>query len=137
MIRALIADDQSLVRTGFHMILEAEEDIEVVGEAADGTQAVDSAARLKPALLGLNHGLDNRAFGETAPIMFAKNSATLQCSAPEIRMWPQLSCWLAIGTSAFRAGERTNDAAEIMRTISARLNDTEIAALASYVFGLR
>ena len=38
---------------------------------------------------------------------------------------------------AFRAGERTNDAAEIMRTISARLNDTEIAALASYVFGLR
>ncbi|MES2626968.1 MAG: c-type cytochrome [Pseudomonadota bacterium] len=38
---------------------------------------------------------------------------------------------------AFRAGERANDAAEIMRTISARLNDTEIAALASYVFGLR
>jgi cytochrome c553 len=38
---------------------------------------------------------------------------------------------------AFRAGERNNDAAEIMRTISARLNDKEIAALASYVFGLR
>ena len=37
----------------------------------------------------------------------------------------------------FRAGERTNDQAEIMRTISARLNDAEIAALASYVFGLR
>ena len=48
MIRILIADDQSLVRTGFRMILEAEEDIEVVGEAADGTQAVDSAARLAP-----------------------------------------------------------------------------------------
>lgn len=38
---------------------------------------------------------------------------------------------------AFRAGERNNDAAEIMRMIAARLNDTEIAALASYVFGLR
>lgn len=38
---------------------------------------------------------------------------------------------------AFRAGERTNDAAEIMRSISARLSDAEIAALASYVFGLR
>jgi DNA-binding NarL/FixJ family response regulator len=48
MIRVLIADDQSLVRTGFRMILEAEEDIEVVGEAADGTQAVDSASRLAP-----------------------------------------------------------------------------------------
>jgi len=47
-IRLLIADDQSLVRTGFRMILEAEADIEVVGEAADGAQAVDSAARLAP-----------------------------------------------------------------------------------------
>ncbi|MFL5846812.1 MAG: response regulator [Solirubrobacteraceae bacterium] len=48
MTRVLIADDQSLVRTGFRMILEAEEDFEVVGEAADGAQAVDSAARLSP-----------------------------------------------------------------------------------------
>jgi cytochrome c553 len=37
----------------------------------------------------------------------------------------------------FRSGERTNDAAEIMRTITERLTDAEIAALASYVFGLR
>jgi len=48
MIKILIADDQSLVRTGFRMILEAEEDMEVVGEAADGAQAVDSAGRLGP-----------------------------------------------------------------------------------------
>jgi DNA-binding NarL/FixJ family response regulator len=48
MIKVLIADDQSLVRTGFRMILEAEEDIEVVGEAADGAQAIDSAGRLDP-----------------------------------------------------------------------------------------
>ena len=38
---------------------------------------------------------------------------------------------------AFRAGERANDEASIMRTIAARLNDAEIAALASYVSGLR
>jgi cytochrome c553 len=38
---------------------------------------------------------------------------------------------------AFRAGERTNDEAEVMRTTAARLNDAEIAALASYVSGLR
>jgi DNA-binding NarL/FixJ family response regulator len=44
----LIVDDQSLVRTGFRMILEAEEDIEVVGEAADGRQAVEEARRLRP-----------------------------------------------------------------------------------------
>jgi len=47
-IRVLLADDQQLVRTGFRMILKAESDIEVVGEAADGAQAVDSARRLAP-----------------------------------------------------------------------------------------
>jgi DNA-binding NarL/FixJ family response regulator len=47
-IRILIADDQALVRAGFRMILEAEPDFEVVGEAADGAQAVDAARRLKP-----------------------------------------------------------------------------------------
>jgi cytochrome c553 len=38
---------------------------------------------------------------------------------------------------AWRAGERTNDEAEVMRTIAARMNDAEIAAVASYVSGLR
>jgi DNA-binding NarL/FixJ family response regulator len=47
-IRVLLADDQALVRTGFRMILKAEPDIEVAGEAADGTQAVDSVRRLRP-----------------------------------------------------------------------------------------
>jgi DNA-binding NarL/FixJ family response regulator len=47
-IRVLLVDDQALIRAGFRMILDAEEDIEVVGECADGTQAVDSARRLGP-----------------------------------------------------------------------------------------
>jgi len=47
-IRVLIADDQSLVRTGFSMILDATEDVEVVGEAADGAAAVTMARALHP-----------------------------------------------------------------------------------------
>ena len=47
-IRVLLVDDQALIRAGFRMILDAEDDIEVVGECADGTQAVDSARRLDP-----------------------------------------------------------------------------------------
>ena len=47
-VRVLLVDDQSLIRTGFRMILDAEEDIDVVGESADGTQAIDSVKRLKP-----------------------------------------------------------------------------------------
>jgi DNA-binding NarL/FixJ family response regulator len=47
-IRVLLVDDQALIRAGFRMILDAEGDMEVVGECADGTQAVDSVRRLKP-----------------------------------------------------------------------------------------
>jgi DNA-binding NarL/FixJ family response regulator len=43
-IRVLLADDQTLVRTGFRAILGAESDIEVVGEAADGREAIEQAA---------------------------------------------------------------------------------------------
>jgi DNA-binding NarL/FixJ family response regulator len=48
MIRVLIADDQVLVRDGFGMILDAQEDIEVVGTAGDGHEAVARARSLRP-----------------------------------------------------------------------------------------
>ena len=48
MIRVLLADDQALVRAGFRMLLEASEDICVVGEAANGGAAVAMAAELRP-----------------------------------------------------------------------------------------
>jgi DNA-binding NarL/FixJ family response regulator len=47
-VRVVIVDDQALVRAGFRMILEAEPDIEVVGEAEDGVQAVEQIKRLQP-----------------------------------------------------------------------------------------
>ncbi len=47
-IRILIADDQELVRTGLRMILESQPDFEVVGEAADGAEAIELARQLRP-----------------------------------------------------------------------------------------
>jgi len=47
-IRVLIADDQALVRGGFHSILAGQDDIEVVGEAEDGNAAVELTERLRP-----------------------------------------------------------------------------------------
>ncbi len=47
-VRVLLVDDQQLVRTGFRMILADEEGIEVVGEAANGQEAIESAAALRP-----------------------------------------------------------------------------------------
>jgi YesN/AraC family two-component response regulator len=48
MIRVLLADDQALVRAGFVALLDAEDGIEVVGQAADGTEAVRLASQLRP-----------------------------------------------------------------------------------------
>ncbi len=45
MIRVLLADDQALIRAGFHVLIDAADDLQVVGEALDGAQAVDLARR--------------------------------------------------------------------------------------------
>jgi len=47
-VRVLIVDDQSLIRLGFRMVLEAADGIEVVGEAGDGAEAIEATARLRP-----------------------------------------------------------------------------------------
>src|SRR4051794_32180122 len=58
-IRVLLVDDQALVRAGFRMILDAEEDIEVVGEAADGEQAVFSASQFNPDVILMDVRMPN------------------------------------------------------------------------------
>jgi DNA-binding NarL/FixJ family response regulator len=50
-IRVLVADDQSMVRAGFRMLLAGEEDIEVVAEASNGKEAVEKAARFDPTVV--------------------------------------------------------------------------------------
>jgi len=47
-IKVLIVDDQALIRAGFRMILDAQPDLEVVGEAADGSTAIDAVRTLRP-----------------------------------------------------------------------------------------
>ncbi|UPL14199.1 response regulator transcription factor [Microbacterium galbinum] len=66
-IRVLLVDDQQLIRLGFRMVLEAENDIEVVGEAGDGEVAIAQAAALQPDLVLMDirmPGLDGIAATE-------------------------------------------------------------------------
>jgi DNA-binding NarL/FixJ family response regulator len=59
-IRVLLADDQALVRAGFRALLDAQDDIEVVGEAADGEQAASMAVRLVPDVVLMDIRMPNR-----------------------------------------------------------------------------
>jgi DNA-binding NarL/FixJ family response regulator len=56
-IRVLVADDHAIVREGVHQLLAQQPDIEVVGEAADGAQALAMARRLKPDLVLMDIGM--------------------------------------------------------------------------------
>jgi DNA-binding NarL/FixJ family response regulator/class 3 adenylate cyclase len=76
-ISVVIADDQQLLRTGFRVILDAEPDIAVVGEAADGQAAVDVVARRRPDVILMDirmPGLDGLAAAER--ILGAPDNAT-------------------------------------------------------------
>ena len=58
-IRVLIADDQELVRTGFRVILNAEPDLDVVGEARDGREVIEAARRLRPEVVLMDIRMPN------------------------------------------------------------------------------
>lgn len=72
MIRLVLADDQSMVLAGLRTILEAEADIEVVGEARRGDEAVELARRLRPDLVLMDIRMPSRTVGRpTADIPIA------------------------------------------------------------------
>ncbi len=70
-IRVVVADDQELVRAGFGMILDAQDDIEVVAEAADGREAVSAVRR---------HGPDVLLLDIRMPVMDGLEAARLVCA---------------------------------------------------------
>ena len=58
-VRVLIVDDQALVRAGFRMILESEPEVEIVGEAGDGAEALEAARELTPDVILMDIRMPN------------------------------------------------------------------------------
>jgi DNA-binding NarL/FixJ family response regulator len=77
-IRVLVADDQSMVRAGFRMLLSDEEGIEVVAEASNGLEAVDKAARFHPTVVLMDIRMPELdGLQATRRILAADNSARI------------------------------------------------------------
>jgi DNA-binding NarL/FixJ family response regulator len=72
-IRVLVADDQPLMRTAYEMTLRAEEDIELVGQAADGEEAVEHARRLRPDVILMDVRMPVRDGVEATRILGAED----------------------------------------------------------------
>jgi len=66
-IRVLVVDDHALFRRGLEIVLAAEEDIQVVGEAGDGAEAVDKAADLLPDIVLMDVRMPSAAVSRRAP----------------------------------------------------------------------
>jgi DNA-binding NarL/FixJ family response regulator len=77
-IRVLVADDQSMVRAGFRMLLAGEKDIDVVAEASNGLEAVNKAARLHPTVVLMDIRMPELdGLQATRRIVAADNSARI------------------------------------------------------------
>ncbi len=116
-IRVALADDQALVRSGFAALLGAEDDIAVVGEAADGAEAVRLAAREKPDVLLMDirmPGLD----GIEATRMIAADPA-LQAVHVIILTTFELDEYIFAALRSGASGflDKDTDAAELIRAV--------------------
>jgi DNA-binding NarL/FixJ family response regulator len=75
MIRVLLVDDQAMVRVGFRMILESEDDFTVVGEAADGLEAIELAKRSSPDVVLMDVRMPNMDGIEATSVLSALPSS--------------------------------------------------------------
>jgi DNA-binding NarL/FixJ family response regulator len=119
MIRVLLVDDQSLLRMGFRLILEAEPDLEVIGEAADGATGVSMASSLQPDVVLMDvrmPGMDG--IQATAAITASRSSKVLILTTYDLDQY--VFAGLKAGASGFLLKDAPPDElTSAIRTVAA------------------
>lgn len=109
MIRVLLADDQALLRTGLRMILDAEPDISVVGEAGDGVEAVALADRLTPDVVLMDLRMPEMDGVEATRRITARHEATRVVVLTTFDLDENVYASLRAGASAFLLKDAKED----------------------------
>jgi len=89
-IRVLLADDEALVRGGFRMILEAQDDIEVAGEASDGAGALEQARQLRPDVVLMDIRMPGMDGLEATRCLLAAGAVASIVWAWGVAQWPYI-----------------------------------------------
>ena len=118
-IRVVIADDQALVRSGFRMILDTKHDLEVVGEAEDGAQAVELVGRLRPDIVLMDVRMPGVDGLEATRRIVASGSTTRVIVLTTYEVDDSIFAALRAGASAFLLKDaRPGDLVEAIRVVS-------------------
>jgi DNA-binding NarL/FixJ family response regulator len=119
-LRVAIVDDQQLVRAGFRMILEAEDDLEVVGEAGDGIAAVDLIRRTEPDVVLLDVRMPHRDGIQATRDIVASGSGTRVVILTTFGLDEYVFAALRAGASGFLLKDAPpEDLVAAVRTIAA------------------
>ena len=118
-VRVILADDQSLMRMGFRMVLDAEEGIEVIGEASDGTAAVAQARALKPDVILMDVRMPGMDGIEATARITAECPQTRVLILTTFDLDEYAFAGLRAGASGFQLKDtRPTELAEAIRTVA-------------------
>ena len=119
-VRVLLVDDQSLLRMGFRMVLEAEDDIEVVGEAADGASALSMVRAMKPDVVLMDVRMPGMDGSEASAKVVAEHPASRVLILTTFDLDEYAFAGLRAGASGFLLKDtRPADLAAAIRTVAA------------------
>ena len=119
-IRVMLADDQALVRSGFRMLIEAEDDIEVVGEAADGASALSMVRAMKPDVVLMDVRMPGMGGIEATAKVVAEHPASRVLILTTFDLDEYAFAGLRAGASGFLLKDtRPADLAAAIRTVAA------------------